>query len=310
MSIKDSAIVDSGALLSEKPVRTGLWWGLAGVLAFSFTVPLTRIAVSDLNPLFIGAGRAVVAGALSMALLAMTRAMLPTARQWSRIALVTVGVVLGFPLLTTFALETSSAGHAAVVIGLLPAATAVFAVLRGHERPSGGFWWASAAGAVSVIVFTAIANGGLGSLHLSDLLLFGAVICAALGYSEGALLAREIGSWQTIAWALVLGLPATVTLTVISVAGNPIAGDASSWLAFAYLGCVSMFLGFFPWYRGLSIGPVSTVSQTQLVQPVLSIVWSALILGETLSPSTIAGGLVVIACAWLALRARVKPRSR
>ncbi|QIP40018.1 membrane protein [Rhodococcus erythropolis] len=305
MSMKSSAIVAPQEPLPMPSSRSGLWWGLLGVLAFSFTVPLTRVAVADLDPLFVGAGRAVVAGALAIVMLSVTRATLPTLRQWFRIALVTVGAVLGFSLFTTFALQTSPASHAAVVIGLLPAATAVFAVVRGKERPSKGFWWASAAGAVSVVGFVAIANGGLGSFHLADLLLFAAVVCAALAYSEGALLAREIGSWQTIAWALILGLPVTIALTVASMAQAPVSADVNSWLSFAYLGCVSMFLGFFPWYRGLAIGPISTVSQTQLVQPVLSIAWSALILGEALSPSIVAGGVVVIGCAWLALKARV-----
>jgi drug/metabolite transporter (DMT)-like permease len=296
---------NSSAIAQESAPLSGLWWGLLGVLAFSFTVPLTRIAVGDLDPIFIGAGRAVVAGALAAMILLATRAAIPSVRQWGRIALVTGGVVLGFPLFTTFALQTSPASHAAVVIGLLPAVTAVFAVVRGKERPSKGFWWASGAGAMSVAVFVAFANGGLGSFHLADLLLVGAVICAALGYSEGALLAREIGSWQTIAWALILGLPVTATMTVVSMVNTPVHAEASSWLAFAYLGVISMFLGFFPWYRGLAIGPISTVSQTQLVQPVLSIAWSALILGEALSLSIVAGGIVVIGCAWLALKARV-----
>ena len=214
--------------------RSGLWWGLLGVLAFSFTVPLTRVAVAELDPLFVGAGRAVVAGALAIVMLSVTRATLPTLRQWLRIALVTVGAVLGFSLFTTFALQTSPASHAAVVIGLLPAATAVFAVVRGKERPSKGFWWASAAGAVSVVGFVAIANGGLGSFHLADLLLFAAVVCAALAYSEGALLAREIGSWQTIAWALILGLPVTIALTVASMAQAPVSADVE-FVAFVCL---------------------------------------------------------------------------
>ncbi|OYD69517.1 drug/metabolite transporter (DMT)-like permease [Rhodococcus sp. OK302] len=305
MSIESSAIARRSTPLPDEHSRAGLWWGLLGVLAFSFTVPLTRVAVADFDPLFIGAGRAVLAGGLAVTVLFATRTTIPSLRQWAHIALVTAGVVLGFPLLTTFALQTSPASHAAVVIGLLPAATAVFAVVRGKERPSRSFWSASAAGALSVALFVAFANGGLGSFHLADLLLFGAVLCAALGYSEGALLAREIGSWQTIAWALILGLPVTITLTVVSIVNSPVNADTNSWLAFAYLGVISMFLGFFPWYRGLAIGPISTVSQTQLVQPVLTIAWSAMILGEALSSTVVAGGVVVIGCAWLALKARV-----
>jgi drug/metabolite transporter (DMT)-like permease len=286
--------------------RGGLVFGFLGVLAFSFTLPFTRIAVEQLDPLFIGAGRAVVAAALAAVVLAVTRQRLPRGAQWLRLGVVAVGVVAGFPLLTSFALQTVPAAHGAVVIGLLPAATAIAAVIRARERPSIAFWIASGAGVVSVIAFIAVTGGGLDGLHPSDLLLLGAVVLAAIGYAEGALLSRELGSWQTICWALVVGLPVMIPLTAVSLAshGWPQA-DAPHWLAFGYLALVSMFLGFFAWYRGLAIGPIAQVSQIQLVQPVLTIVWSALIVGERLNLLVWLGALVVVACAALAVRARV-----
>jgi drug/metabolite transporter (DMT)-like permease len=215
------------------------------------------------------------------------------------------GVVLGFPLLTSYALTTAPASHGAVVIAMLPAATAATAVLRGHERPPVTFWVAAGVGAVAAIGFASAQWGGLGQLRWSDLLLFGAVAAAAMGYAEGGLLARELGAWQTISWALVLCAPLMVLLTVLSAMQQTPSGTPVQWAAFAYLGVVSMFLGFFAWYHGLAIGPMSQVSQVQLVQPILSICWAALLLGERLSWATVLGGVVVILCAGAAVRMRL-----
>lgn len=285
--------------------RAGLGWGLLGVVAFSFTVPITKVALAGLSPLFIGSGRAVVAALLAMAALAMLRQRRPTGSQWTRLALVAGGVVVGFPLLTSFALTTAPASHSAVVIGVLPAATAVAAVLRGGERPSRAFWIFAGLGAVAAVAFASLRSDGLAPVDRSDLLLLGAVVAAAIGYAEGGLLARELGSWQTICWALVLASPLMVALTAVAVVLDPPTASPTGWLAFGYLGVVSMFLGFFAWYRGLAIGPISRVSQIQLVQPVLSIVWATLILREHLDRATALGGLAVILCAGLAVRTRL-----
>lgn len=268
-------------------------------------MPLTRVAVDGLSPLFIGSGRAVLAAVLAMVCLAVTRQVLPQGRQWARLAVVGSGVVVGFPLLTSFALTTAPASHGAVVIAVLPAATAAMSVLRGHERPPAAFWVAAGAGGVAALVFASAQGGGWGTLHWSDVMLFGAVLAAAVGYAEGGLLARELGAWQTVSWALVLCAPLMVGLTLVSAAQDTPHGTPLQWASLAYLGVVSMFLGFFAWYRGLAIGPMAQVSQVQLVQPVLSIAWAALLLGEHLTWATILGGVVVILCAGSAVRARL-----
>ena len=283
----------------------GLWWGLLGVAAFSFTVPFTRLAVGGLDPLFIGSGRAVVAAVLAAGALLLTRQRLPHGVQWRSLAIVAGGIVVGFPLLTSFALTAVPAGHGAVVIALLPAATASLAVLRGRERPRPAFWVISAVGAVAAVAFASAQSDGFGQLHWADLLLFGAVLAAAIGYAEGGLLARDLGAWQTVSWALVLASPLMVFLMVLSTSQQPPSGTPVQWAAFAYLGVVSMFLGFFAWYHGLSIGPMAQVGQVQLIQPVLSICWAGLLLGETLPWTTIAGGLAVILCAGFAVRMRL-----
>lgn len=279
------------------------------MLAFSFTLPFTRVAVEDLDPLLVGGGRAVIAALLAAAVLLAARAPRPNTSQWWRLAIVATGVVAGFPLLTSFALQTVPASHGAVVIGLLPAATAVAAVLRAGERPSARFWVASLAGASAAVGFVLLDAGGFSGLGAGDLLLLGAVVLAAFGYAEGGLLARELGAWQTICWALVLALPAMLIPTGMGLsAGFPDASPAA-WLAFGYLAVISMFLGFFAWYRGLGIGPISAISQIQLVQPFLTLAWAALLLGEAFTLANGIGAVVIVVCAGAAVRSRVTRRA-
>lgn len=269
-------------------------------------MPLTRITVVDdaMSPLFVGAGRAVIAAILASVALSFTRQAIPSARQCARLAVVAGGIVAGFPLLMSYALTSVPASHGAVVIALLPAATAVAVVVRTGERPPTAFWCAAAAGLVAAVGFAAAQSGGFGSLGAADLLLFAAVLAAAVGYAEGGLLARELGAWQTISWALVLAAPLMGALTVVAVVGQTPSGGFAEWSSFLYLGAVSMYLGFFAWYRGLAIGPMTSVSQTQLSQPVLSLGWAALLLHEPITRATALGGLAVIACAGLAVRTR------
>lgn len=221
MKNNSSATLDAPPVLS--PSRAGLGWGLLGVSAFSFTVPFTRVAVESggMSPLFIGSARAVVAALLAAVALAVTKQRLPVGVQWARVAIVAGGVIVGFPVLTSFALTTAPASHGAVVIAVLPAATAVTAVLRGHERPPKAFWLMAAVGAIAALVFAALQGGGFSGLNWADLLLFGAVAAAAIGYAEGGLLARELGAWQTVSWAIVLASPVTIALTAVSLAQGP-----------------------------------------------------------------------------------------
>jgi drug/metabolite transporter (DMT)-like permease len=305
MSVQSSAIVRTPEVIS-RPGPTGMWWGFLGVAAFSFTLPFTRIAVGGLSPLLIGAGRAVVAAVLAVAALALTRQRFPHGGQWARLALAGAGIVVGFPLLTSFALQSVPASHGAVVIAVLPAATAVAAVLRTGEHPPRAFWIAAGCGTLAAVGFAVSQSGGLGELHLADLLLFGAVLSCAVGYAEGGLLARELGAWQTVCWALVVCAPLMTVLAVVAVGKQPPDATPAQWLSFAYLGVVSMFLGFFAWYRGLALGPMAQVSQVQLVQPVMTIAWAGILIDEHITVTTVLGGLVVIACAGAAVRVRVR----
>jgi drug/metabolite transporter (DMT)-like permease len=244
-----------------------------------------------------------VAGVLSAALLALTHAPRPTPQQWRALGLVALGVVVGFPLFTSLALHRVPASHGAVVIGVLPAATAVAAVLRAGERPSPAFWAASSAGLLAVLAF-ALSQGGDG-LGTADLELLAAVALCALGYAEGGRLSRELGGARTICWALVLSLPVTVAVAATALATAGAHAGAVAWLGFSYVSVVSMFLGFFAWYAGLARGGVAKIGQVQLAQAVLSLLWAALILGESVGVGTIAAALAVLVCVVATQRARV-----
>jgi drug/metabolite transporter (DMT)-like permease len=282
--------------------------GALGILGFSFTLPLTRVAVADLDPWFVAFGRATVAAALAAAYLVATGAPRPARAHARPLLVVALGVIVGFPLFSSLALRGETAAHGAVVIGLLPAATAVAAVARAGERPSRAFWLASAAGLVAVLAFIG-ASAGAG-LHRSgpqteDLYLLAAVALCAIGYAEGGALSRALGGPRTICWALVLSAPVTVTVAVIAaLASDPASAGADAWLGFAYVSAISMFLAFFAWYAGLARGGVAKVGQVQLAQPVLTLVWSALILGERVTPLTGLTAIAVLACVAATQRAR------
>jgi drug/metabolite transporter (DMT)-like permease len=296
MSRQSSAIVDRRV--------TGAALGAVGVLGFSLSLPATRAAVADLGPWWVAFGRAVGAGLLAAGYLRLTRAPRPSAPQWRRLAVVATGVVVGFPLLTSLALTSQTAAHGAVVIAVLPATTAVFAVLRARERPPARFWAASAAGLVAVLGFIAVTARVTGGIGPSDGYLLGAVVLCGLGYAEGGALARDLTGAGTICWALLLALPVTVPVTAAAAVARPPHAGAGAWLGFGYLAVVSMFLGFFAWYAGLARGGVARVGQLQLAQPVLTLGWSALLLGEAVTWGAAGAAVLVLGCVALTQRAR------
>ena len=306
MTTADNA---SGAPPVTLLASNAVLWGGLGVLAFSFSLPATRLAVADLSPVVVGLGRALVAAALAAALLAVRRERVPDRADLSRLLLTGVGVVIGFPLFSSMALRELSSAHASVIVGLLPAATAAFAVARGGERPGRAFWAAAVAGLAAVLAFAA--TQGAGGLAVADLYVLAAVALCAFGYAEGGALSRRYGGWQVICWALVLTAPALVPVVAFAVARDGLSAGADAWLGFAYVSLFSMFLGFFAWYRGLALGGIARIGQIQLAQPVLTLVWAALLLGEQVTTATVVAALAVLACVALTQRARVsRPRMR
>jgi drug/metabolite transporter (DMT)-like permease len=302
--MKDNSSATAATTITADRVVVGLALGALGVLAFSMSLPATRVAVQQLDPWFVAFGRAVGAALLAWAYLRVTGAPRPARHQWRRLVIVALGVVVGFPVFTSLALTTQTSAHGAVVIAVLPAMTAIFAVLRAGERPPPLFWIAGTGGLLAVLAFLVTSGAVHGALSTADLFLLAAVVLCGLGYAEGGALARELGGARTICWALLVALPATLPITAVAAAIHPPRADAAGWSAFGYLTAISMFLGFFAWYAGLARGGIARVGQVQLAQPVLTLLWSALLLGEAVTPASIGAALVVLACVVLIQRTR------
>jgi len=272
-----------------------LWCALA-VLGFSFSLPATRLASGQIDPLILGPGRGSVAAVFALAILYARRAQLPSAAQLRSLVVIALGIVIGFPLLTAVALERVPTHHAVVMVGVMPLATSVWAVLRNGERPSPLFWLFASLGAGAVLSFGAATHGL--SLAPADLYLLLAVLVCSVGYAEGGRLAGQLGGVQVMCWALVLTLPCTLAAIAYALTFHPVpTPSVPAVLGFLYLSLVSSLLAFCAWYHGLALGGVARGSQVQLLQPVLSLVWCAVLLHEPLSSATLFAGCAVLACA-------------
>lgn len=274
----------------------GKGWGsgLVGVVIFSGSLPATRVAVADFSPLFLTSARALIAACLGAAILAAFRQAKPARGDLGPLAVVALGVVAGFPLLTALALQHITSAHSIVFIGLLPLTTAVFGVLRGGERPRPAFWLFSCLGAAAVAGF-ALFNGGGASL-VGDPLMVAAVLLCGLGYAEGATLSRRLGGWQVISWALILALPAMAILALATAPDSWSGIGGPAWLGLAYVSIFSMLVGFIFWYRGLALGGIAGVGQLQLLQPFFGLVLAGLLLHEPVAWTMIATTGLVVLC--------------
>ncbi len=284
---------------------------MLGVVIFAMTLPMTRLAVGassdpQLPPLFVTAGRAALAGVLSLGVLWSLRAVWPRADQAAALALCAAGTVVGFPLFLGLALRDVDAMHAAVVTGVLPLGTALAAALHFRQRPSLGFWVCAGSGCALVLLFAV--HKGAGRLSLADGLLIAAVACASIGYVAGAKLAGQMGAERVICWVLALSLPLTLPVTLASWPHHIV--RTSAWLGLGYVSLFSMWLGFFAWYRGLALGGTVRVSQVQLVQPFLALLFAVPVLGEVLEFDTVVFSLAVIGTVFLGKKMPVAvPRS-
>lgn len=276
--------------------RTTMAWinGLIGVVIFSASLPATRVAVMQFDPIFLTVARAAIAGVLALALLLAFRESRPARRDLASLAIVAFGVVVGFPLLTALALQHITSARSIVFIGLLPLATALFAVARGGERPKPAFWAFSLAGSALVAGF-ALTQGAEASLA-GDGLMLAAILVCGLGYAEGARLSRRLGGWQVISWALVLSLPVMAVLMALTLPESFAGIGMPAWLGLAYVSLFSMLIGFVFWYRGLAQGGIAAVGQLQLLQPFFGLALAATLLGEAVSPAMLTVTVAVIAC--------------
>ena len=266
--------------------------GLLGVIAFSLTLPATRAAVEFLHPLFISSGRVVVAAILAGIYLLVGRHRRPTREELKSLVAVAVCVAAGFPILTAVAMQYVDASHGGVMLGILPLATAAAGFAFAHERPSRRFWLLALCGSAVVVAFSLLKSGG--APHIADLALIGAVIITAMGYAIGARLTRTLGGLQVISWALVLIAPLMIAPAILTMPDFALV-PTRAWVAFAYVAAISQFLGFLPWYQGLSLGGVAKVGQTQLLQPFFTFAAAAWLLGETIDLMTIMFALTIVA---------------
>ena len=281
--------------LNRAPSKNLSGWfnGFIGVVIFSGSLPATRVAVLELDPVFLTVARATIAGTLALCLLVLLKSKRPERSQLYPLLIVAMGVVVGFPLLTALALQHVTSAHSIVFLGMLPLATAVFGVLRGGEHPQPAFWFFSVLGCGLVVAFAM--TQGLTASPTGDILMLLAVIVCGMGYAEGAKLARVLGGWQVISWALVLALPVMAPLTWVLAPSSFVSIGTPAWLGLGYVSFFSMFIGFIFWYRGLAQGGIAAVGQLQLLQPFFGLALAAMLLHETVSMGmlSVTGGVIL-----------------
>ena len=285
-------------------VKLGYIWGFIGVVIFSLTLPFSHIAVKEFDPLFISVGRTVLAAIIAAPILFLTHQAWPDMADLKQLFFVVLGVIFGFPILSTIAMKTAPASHGSVVLALLPLGTAFMSTIFAGERPSLAFWGWSILGSAMVVVYV-LWDGGIG-LHAADSLLVLAVIAASMGYAAGGNLSRKLGGWQVICWALVVALPLTLPLTIYF--AREVSGGESvqSWLCFLYLALMSQLIGFFAWNKGLAMGGVARVGQVQLLQTFMTQVAAWGLMGEALTLRSLAFAGAVATCVWFGRRAQIK----
>ncbi|MFB9978220.1 DMT family transporter [Mesorhizobium kowhaii] len=276
--------------------KTASGWvnGFIGVLIFSGSLPATRVAVMDFDPIFLTSARAAIAGLLGLAMLFLFRQKRPERGDLLSLVIVALGVVVGFPLLTALALKHVTTAHSIIFVGLLPLATAIFGVLRGGDRPRPAFWLFSCVGSALVAGFALMQ--GVTASPVGDGLMLAAIVACGLGYAEGAALSRKLGGWQVICWALVLSLPIMLVLTFATLPPSFAGVGSNAWIGLGYVSLFSMLIGFVFWYRGLAQGGIAAVGQLQLLQPFFGLTLAATLLHEQVSSLMVVVTLGVVLC--------------
>jgi drug/metabolite transporter (DMT)-like permease len=270
----------------------GMLIGFIGVAIFSLTLPLTRIAVQEMSPFYISFGRGVLAGVCGALLLLVTKSPFPTRSQFKKLLVTAFGVVYGFPIFTSLAMQTLPSAHSGIVLGILPLAMSAMGAMRFRERPSFAYWVTAVCGTLLVLVYSMIDGGG--GLAFGDIWLLLAIITAAIGYSEGGKLAEEMGATKVISWAVALTLPINIPATYIFANTALTDLSASVFISFLYTGLFSAFIGFFFWYRGIALGGVARVGQVQLLQPFLTLIGAYFLLGEPITLLNVVFAIAVL----------------
>jgi drug/metabolite transporter (DMT)-like permease len=282
----------------------GMLIGFIGILIFSLTLPVSKIAVLSFDPYFIAFGRATLAGMVALAYLLYKKEIMPSMADFAKFVVIALGVIFGFPIFTTIAMTEGSSSHGAVVLGMMPLATAVIGVIRFKERPSLGFWLVSLLGAALVVVYALLKSSG-SFTYIDGLLVLGG-LSAAVGYVEGGELSRKINPRSVISWALVTSLPVNIVMSYVTFNTQYIHAGPIAWTSFIYLSLFSMFIGFFFWYEGLAVGGIARVSQVQLIQPFCTLVAASILLGDSLTIVNLVFAFLVVSTVILGKRMLVK----
>ncbi len=286
--------------------RRGLAWAFLGVLLFSFSLPMTKVALQGFDPYLTATGRALIAGVVATGLLLVRRVPWPAREHLRPLTYTMIGAVFGWPILLALALQRTTSAHAAVIAAFMPLTTALIAVLSTGERVSRQFWIAASSGTTALVVFALSRGGAEGGDLVADLLVVGAVLFSSSCYVLGARVTKAMPGWQVISWVVVLALPVTfpATLWLWWTTHDEYTPGAVQWACLFGLGLSSVYLAFFAWYRGLAMAGVAYGGQVQQVQALLTLVWSALLLGEVVTIGTVLAACVVIACVVWAQRSR------
>ena len=284
----------------------GMLIGFIGILIFSLTLPVSKIAVLSFSPYFIAFGRAALAGMVALAYLIYKKEALPSKVDFGKFIVISLGVVFGFPIFTTVAMTQGSSSHGAVILGMMPLATTVIGVIRFKERPSLGFWLVSLLGAALVVIYALLKNAG-SFTYIDGLLVLGG-ICACIGYVEGGELSRKMNPRAVISWALVISLPLNIVLSYLTFNSEYFEAGTIPWISFIYLSLFPMFIGFFFWYEGLAIGGIARVSQVQLIQPFCTLFAASILLGDSITVLNLIFAVLVVSTVILGKSMLVKRR--
>jgi len=285
----------------------GLLEGTVAVFFFALTLPMSRYAVREVDPVTTGLFRCALAGVLAALMLVWKRAPLPNRRQMKGLAMSSVGIVYVYPILVAWAMKYTDSSHGSIVVGLLPLATAAFAGLFGYDRPGIKFWIAAVAGSLVVVAY-ALYHGG-GGIHLADLALIVAVVCSGAAYAEGGWLARSMGGWQVIAWVMALNLPLTLPFLLLSMSTHGFHPSAGTWFVLIFMGIFNQFSAFFGWYKAMANVGVARVSQLQLLQPFMTVIIAAIFLHEIITWDTWLALALVLGTVGIARNAARQPVS-
>jgi drug/metabolite transporter (DMT)-like permease len=289
--------------------RQALLLGMIGVVIFGLTMPATRAAVLELDPIFVTLGRALTAAVLAALSLLAVRPTPPRSSDWPRLGLFAVCSIIGFPLLMSTAMQYAPASHAAVVLAILPLLTAMAGVFVARERPSLGFWACGVAGTLAVIIYSLLTGSGTSGLHWADLLLAGAALAGSTAYALGGEMTHRIGGWEVISWALVASSPFLVILFWLVPFSINWGASPAAWAGFAYVSVFSQFVGFFAWNKGMALGGIARIGQMQLLQPFVTLAGSALLLGESIGWTEVVFAVIVVGFVAAGWRMRVQGRA-